>query len=114
MKKNTYQNENGDYIGNTPLDAYNFYKKNELGVQNMLSSLNPISNTNQNTVLGMKPSLLKGILLGAGVALVATNPKIQKAVVGATVKAWAGLQANIEEMKEQVNDAKAEMAQENE
>ncbi len=137
-KNNNYQNTAGQYIGNTPIDAYNFYKKNEQAAQDAISSLNFNSmqetsanigngfisefqgNIPQNgantvqtkTILGMQPSLLKGLLVGAGIALVATNPKVQKTVVGTAIKVWSGMQESIEEMKEQVNDAKAELAQE--
>lgn len=55
---------------------------------------------------------LKGLALGAGVALVATNPSVQKAVVSGAVKVWAALQGGVEELKEQVQDAKAELSQE--
>ena len=54
---------------------------------------------------------LKGLALGAGVALVATNPTVQKAVVSGAVKLWAALQGGVEELKEQVQDAKAEISQ---
>ncbi|NDV28540.1 YtxH domain-containing protein [Desulfovibrio sp. JC010] len=54
---------------------------------------------------------LKGLALGAGIALVATNPTVQKAVVSGTVKLWAALQGGVEELKEQVQDAKAEISQ---
>jgi len=54
---------------------------------------------------------LKGLALGAGVALVATNPTVQKAVVSGAVKVWAALQGGVEELKEQVQDAKAEISQ---
>ncbi len=134
-KKYTNQNTYGQYTGNTPLDAYNFYKKNEQAAQEAISSMNftsaqdssaqfgqsmmaPFSSANavapkaNNTILGMNTSLLKGLLVGASVALVATNPKVQKAVVGGAVKAWSAVQASVEEMKEQVEDAKAELAQE--
>lgn len=54
---------------------------------------------------------LKGLLLGAGVALLVTNPKVQKAVVSGAVKTWAAIQGGVEELKEQVLDAKAELSQ---
>lgn len=55
---------------------------------------------------------LKGLALGAGVALIATNPTVQKAVVSGAVKVWAAIQGGVEELKEQVQDAKAELSQE--
>ncbi|NDV18415.1 YtxH domain-containing protein [Pseudodesulfovibrio sp. JC047] len=54
---------------------------------------------------------LKGLALGAGVALVVTNPTVQKTVVSGAVKMWAALQGGVEELKEQVQDAKAEISQ---
>ncbi len=137
MAKKYYQDNFGQYTGNTPLDAYNFYKKNEQSAQNIISPMNFQSaqqtsanigqsvmppqdvnpqttnnKTSANTILGMNKSLLTGLFLGAGVALVATNPKVQKAVIGGATKVWTNIQASIEEMKEQVEDAKAELAQE--
>lgn len=54
---------------------------------------------------------LKGFLVGAGVAAVASNPKVQKAVVSGAVKLWAAVQGGIEEAKEKVQDIKAEVSQ---
>lgn len=51
---------------------------------------------------------LKGFLLGAGLALVASNPKVQKTVVSGAVKAWSAVQGGIEEAKEKIHDIKAE------
>ncbi len=121
-----------------PIDAYNFYKKNTNAAQEIISSLNFKSaqdlgakvgqkfmfnsnqnnmaqnamTNNQNKILGINKSLVSGLLVGAGVALVATNPKVQKAVVGTATKLLASLQGHIEEMKEQIHDAKAEMSEE--
>lgn len=68
------------------------------------------------TVLGSwfafsRADYLKGLVLGAGIALVATNPKVQKAVVSGAVKMWSAIQGGVEELKEQVQDAKAELSQ---
>ncbi|WP_034633507.1 hypothetical protein [Maridesulfovibrio bastinii] len=54
---------------------------------------------------------LKGFALGAGIALVASNPTVQKAVISGAVKAWAAVQGGFEEIKEQIQDAKAELSQ---
>ncbi|WP_320006954.1 YtxH domain-containing protein [Maridesulfovibrio sp.] len=51
---------------------------------------------------------LKGFLVGAGVALVASNPKVQKAVISGAVKTWSAVQGGIEEAKEKIHDIKAE------
>lgn len=58
------------------------------------------------------PDYVKGLLLGAGAALVLTNPTVQKAMVGGAVRLWAAVQGGIEEMKEQIEDVKAELSRE--
>lgn len=60
-----------------------------------------------------EPCYLKGLLLGVGVTLLLTNPTVQKTVAGAAFKLWAAVQSSVEEIKEQVEDMKAEMAQKN-
>ncbi|WP_291329475.1 YtxH domain-containing protein [Desulfovibrio sp. UCD-KL4C] len=54
---------------------------------------------------------LKGFAVGAAVAIVASNPTVQKAVVSGSVKLWAALQGGIEEAKEKLQDIKAEVDQ---
>ena len=54
------------------------------------------------------PSYLKGLLLGAGVTLLVTNPTVQNAVIKGSVAAWAAVVGGIEEVKERVRDARAE------
>jgi hypothetical protein len=58
------------------------------------------------------PAYVKGLLLGAGAALVLTNPAVQKALVGGAVRMWAAVQGGIEEIKEQIEDVKAELSRE--
>lgn len=55
------------------------------------------------------PSYLKGLLLAAGVTLLVVNPTVQKTVLTGLAKAWSGMQYGLEEVKEQINDIKAEM-----
>ncbi|XPV75057.1 MAG: YtxH domain-containing protein [Desulfovibrio sp.] len=55
---------------------------------------------------------LAGAALGAGVAYAMTNEKVQKTVVSGAVRLWAGIQGGVEEVKEQVQDIKAEMSRE--
>jgi hypothetical protein len=55
------------------------------------------------------PNYIKGLLLAAGVTLLVTNPTVQKTVITGLAKAWSGLQYGVEEVKEQINDIKAEM-----
>lgn len=52
---------------------------------------------------------LLGMLLAAGITVLAVNPSVQKAVVKGMAKAWSGLQYGVEEVKEQINDIRAEM-----
>ncbi|WP_303850209.1 hypothetical protein [Seleniivibrio woodruffii] len=56
-----------------------------------------------------EPSYVKGFVIGAGVALVLTNPAVKKAIVKGVVKLWGGLQGGVEELKEQIRDVQAEM-----
>lgn len=58
------------------------------------------------------PDYLKGLLLGAGAALVLTNPTVQKALIGGAVRVWAAVQGGVEEIKEQIEDVKAELSRE--
>lgn len=53
---------------------------------------------------------LKGLLLGAGVTLLLTNPTVQKTMVRGVVKLWSGMQYGLEEVKEQIQDIKAELS----
>ena len=55
---------------------------------------------------------LAGLAVGAGIAYAATNETVQKAVVSGAVRMWAAVQGGVEEVKEQVQDIKAEMSRE--
>ena len=54
---------------------------------------------------------LRGFAVGAGMVLLLTNPAIQKALVSGVVKIWSAVQGGVEEVKEQIQDIKAEMSQ---
>jgi hypothetical protein len=54
------------------------------------------------------PSYIKGLLIGAGVTLLVTNPTVQAAVVKGAVSAWSVVVGGIEEIKERIRDARAE------
>jgi hypothetical protein len=54
---------------------------------------------------------LKGFVVGAAAALILTNPTVQKALVGGVVKIWSAVQGGVEEVKEQIQDIRAEMSQ---
>ncbi len=56
-------------------------------------------------------SYLKGFLMGAGITLLVTNPTVQKGIVTGAVKLWSMVQGGVEEVKEQIQDVKAEMSQ---
>jgi hypothetical protein len=55
---------------------------------------------------------LKGLFVGAGVAILLTNPAVQRALLAGGIKVWSLFQGGIEEVKEQVHDIRAEMSQE--
>ncbi|MFK5953429.1 MAG: hypothetical protein QM498_10260 [Desulfobacterium sp.] len=56
-------------------------------------------------------SYLKGFFMGAGITLLVTNPTVQKGIVTGAVKLWSMVQGGVEEVKEQIQDVKAEMSQ---
>ena len=56
-------------------------------------------------------SYLKGFAIAAGVTLVATNPKVRESIVKGGVKAWQCIQGGMEELKEKVQDVRAEMSE---
>ena len=51
-------------------------------------------------------------MVAAGITFVATNPYVQQSLIRGTLKIWNFLQGSVEEIKEQVQDVKAEMSQE--
>lgn len=55
-------------------------------------------------------SYLKGLVLGAGVAYLLSNPAVQKALVKGAVTLWSTIQGGVEEVKEQIQDIKSEMS----
>lgn len=52
---------------------------------------------------------IKGLLLGAGIVFLATNPKVQRAAIRGAVTLWTTIQGGVEEVKEQVQDIKSEL-----
>ncbi len=99
----------------------NLYKKEPQYDQNMYNSPNaqyqaPQAASSLSQSLSSwfdykNSAYLKGLLIGAGVTLVATNPTVQKAIVKGAVAVWGGIQGSVEEIKEQVEDIKAELAE---
>lgn len=57
------------------------------------------------------PSYLKGFAVAAGVTLVATNPKVRETLINGGVKVWEYFQGGVEELKEKVQDVRAEMSE---
>lgn len=53
-------------------------------------------------------SLVKGIAVGAGVAWLATNETVQRAVLRTAFQLWAAVQGGVAEFKERMHDAEAE------
>ena len=54
------------------------------------------------------PGYLKGLLIGAGVAVVLGHPAVRKAIISGAVNAWDSVSGGVEELKEQIRDARAE------
>lgn len=54
-------------------------------------------------------SYLKGFLIGAAVTVAVTHPAVRGMLVRGGVRLWTTLQGGLEEIKEQVQDVKAEM-----
>jgi len=52
---------------------------------------------------------LKGAAIGAAVAYLLTNEKVQQSAIKKSVKAWTLMQGGIEEIKERFRDAEAEI-----
>lgn len=52
---------------------------------------------------------IKGALVGAAVAYILTNEKVQRGAIKGAVKAWSLVQGGVEEMKEKFRDAEAEL-----
>lgn len=53
-------------------------------------------------------SLVKGLLIGAGVAYLLTNERAQRALLKTSVQLWTAAQNSVEEWKERFRDAEAE------
>lgn len=53
---------------------------------------------------------LKGFLMGAAGTFLATNQTVQKSIIKSAIKSWMTVQEGLEELKEQVEDAKAEIS----
>ncbi|MFG1394628.1 hypothetical protein [Xanthobacter agilis] len=55
-------------------------------------------------------SLIKGLVVGAGAAYLLTNETAQRTILRTAVQVWGFLQGSVEELKERLHDAEAEVA----
>lgn len=62
----------------------------------------------------MYPSLVKGLLIGGAAILLLTSKKVQKGIMKAGVSIYKGVKDSTEELKEEWEDAKAEVMLEKE
>ena len=67
-------------------------------------------------IFGETPSdkLLRGLLIGGAAAYILTNDSAQKAIIKTGVKLFGALAGGVEEFKEKIMDAKAELEAEKE
>lgn len=99
----TYLHDQNQY--QTPTASYAYASPEEAGLAY------PQPNAITNWYNFSDGSYLKGFLVGAGVTLLVTNPTVQKSIVKGAVKIWSLFQGGVEEVKEQIQDVKAEMSQ---
>ncbi|MGE4292147.1 MAG: YtxH domain-containing protein [Desulfovibrio sp.] len=112
--------QEGAYLRTPQQPSYYFQDANQYGVAYAPSgaaaqsrAVSPQPVTGLASWLNVTdPGYLKGLALGAGVALLVTNPKVQQAVVSGAVRLWAAIQGGVEEIKEQIQDVKAELSRE--
>lgn len=82
-------------------------------LQSGSANAQPIATTSKGSLLRgwfdvTKPAYLKGALIGAGIALVLGHPKVRKKIIAGAVSAWDMVSGGLEELKEQVEDVRAE------
>jgi len=83
---------------NPPAAGYANYTAN-----NGMSPAMPVANANNTS------RFVKGVLIGAAVAYILSNEKVQQATIKTAVKTWSLMQGGVEEMKEKFRDAEAEL-----
>jgi len=84
----------------------NPYINQNPNAQNQMTNVNQVPGQNDSFVNG---DFVKGALIGAGVAFLLTNKTTQQAIFNGFSKGSELVQAGIEEMKERMEDAKAQM-----
>lgn len=94
---------------NYPQADQNMYNSPHQNVQQSVSS--PLTQSLASWFDYRNNAYLKGLLVGVGATLIATNPAVQRAIVKGAVTVWGGIQSSVEEIKEQVEDIKAEIAE---
>jgi hypothetical protein len=94
----------------TAYDGQQVYPRDSnLAIQDRAMTAVPAPTSTVSTWFDIyNPSYVKGVVVGAGVTLLVTNPAVQNAVVKGAVAVWSGLVGGIEEIKERVRDARAE------
>ena len=90
---------NGQYPNN---QAYQYYTNNY--------PQSPATSLTQGWFAVTDPGWIKGLIIGAGITYLATNPAVQRALVKGAVTAWSAVQGGFEEVKEQIQDIKSEMS----
>lgn len=111
MGQNNNQNVNMQQAGmnNNPYLNNQFNIPNQ-GLQNSNPYVNQTNQNSMNTNLGFNNGdFLKGALIGAGITFLLTNKTTQNAVFNGFAKASELFNVGIEEMKERIEDAKAQM-----
>ena len=88
-----------------------FYQQQVADQTRVYASPQPPETISSNWFDFSNPSYLKGFIVAAGITLVAANPSVQQTLIKGVLKAWNCLQGGVEEIKEQIQDAKAEMSQ---
>ncbi len=88
--------------------AYQAYQANPAGQTQAYSPA--AASWTQGWFAVSDPGYLKGLALGAGLTFLMTNPTVQRALVKGAVTVWSAIQGGVEEVKEQIQDIKAEMS----
>lgn len=103
--------QNNPYINNmnTPLVNNASMQNNPYINQNANNMNNQMPQDVQNNDSFVNGDFVKGALIGAGIAFLLTNKTTQQAIFNGFSKGSELVQAGIEELKERIEDAKAQM-----
>lgn len=109
---NNVQNQNqmlsNPYINNT---ANNMQVNNAMQANPYINNGANNANVQNNNDAFFNGDFVKGALIGAGVAFLLTNKTTQGAIMNGFSKGSELVQAGIEELKERIEDAKAQMSE---